>query len=241
VTGDVPSVGPLGAGLFGKVPGRGDFVTRRLPRAFLDPWDAWLQQGVAASREALGEIWLERYLEAPLWHFALAPDLCGPEAWTGVLMPSVDAVGRYFPLTIASVLPLDAAVALVPLESAAWHAEARRLALALLDDTADLEAIDRDIGALTVPPGVRIVPSAWDGDRIWNHGIGGTADLAPAYAALAASHLPVRGVSVWWTGGGPAVAPTLAFSPGLPRIAAMAALFDGQWDRGLLPVGGMAA
>jgi hypothetical protein len=34
----------------------------------------------------------------------LAPGVVGPQAWAGVLMPSCDRVGRYFPLTIAQPL-----------------------------------------------------------------------------------------------------------------------------------------
>ena len=42
------------AGFYGKLPSEGDFVTRRLPWEFTSAWDAWLQQGVHASRAALG-------------------------------------------------------------------------------------------------------------------------------------------------------------------------------------------
>ena len=88
---------PLAAGCYGKLPSLGDFVSRRLPRSFVQPWDAWLQRALAASRARLGAGWLETYLASPFWRFALAPGLCGPEAWVGVLMPSTDRVGRTFP------------------------------------------------------------------------------------------------------------------------------------------------
>ena len=35
------------AGLFGKLPARGDFVRENLPRDFTDAWDAWWQRGLA--------------------------------------------------------------------------------------------------------------------------------------------------------------------------------------------------
>ena len=44
-------------GLYGKLSDRGDFVSRRLPRAFLDPWDTWLQDSLARGRERMGEAW----------------------------------------------------------------------------------------------------------------------------------------------------------------------------------------
>ena len=60
-------------GFFGKVPTHGDFISRRLPRSFLDPWDHWLQGAIATSRQQLGEGWLEVYLVSPLWRFCLSP------------------------------------------------------------------------------------------------------------------------------------------------------------------------
>jgi type VI secretion system protein ImpM len=88
-------------GWFGKMPNLGDFVSRRLPDAFILPWDDWLQRGLASAQAELGSDWLARYLVAPVHRFWLAPGVLGDCAWAGVLMPSVDAVGRYFPLTVA--------------------------------------------------------------------------------------------------------------------------------------------
>jgi type VI secretion system protein ImpM len=89
-------------GWFGKVPNLGDFVSRRLPEEFISPWDDWLQLGLAHARKDLGEEWLMRYLVAPVHRFWLSPGVVGKIGWTGVLMPSVDAVGRHFPLTIVA-------------------------------------------------------------------------------------------------------------------------------------------
>ena len=91
-------------GWYGKLPGTGDFVTRRLPPEFVSTWDEFLGAAVAGSKELLGAQWLEHYLASPIWQFAVFPPLCGPGAWTGLMMPSVDRVGRYFPLTVCSRL-----------------------------------------------------------------------------------------------------------------------------------------
>jgi type VI secretion system protein ImpM len=90
-------------GFFGKLPARGDFVRAGLPRGFVDPWDGWLQRVLPASGAILGDAWEPAWLEAPVWRFALPPDLCGPEPVWGIWMPSVDSVGRYFPLTLARI------------------------------------------------------------------------------------------------------------------------------------------
>src|SRR5206468_387936 len=104
---------PASPGFFGRLPEFSDFLSRPLPRGFLDPWDAWLQQGVVSSRERLGVSWLDTYLTSPIWRFLLAPSVCGPLAWTGVLMPSVDRVGRHFPLTLSA--DLQGAIGLLPM------------------------------------------------------------------------------------------------------------------------------
>jgi type VI secretion system protein ImpM len=92
-------------GWYGKIPSLGDFASRRLPPEFVARWDAWLQAVIAASREQLGASWLDAYLRSPVWRFLLFPGICGTATWTGVLMPSVDKVGRYFPLTVGARLP----------------------------------------------------------------------------------------------------------------------------------------
>ncbi len=86
-------------GWFGKLPGSGDFVHRRLEPAFIVRWDAWLQHEMLVMRQRHPE-WVESYLTAPVWCFVLAPGLLELRGAQGVLMPSVDRVGRYFPLTL---------------------------------------------------------------------------------------------------------------------------------------------
>lgn len=88
-------------GAFGKVPAFGDFFRLDLPQGFVEPWDRWLQTGMIAARESLGERWTDCYMSAPLWRFSLSRNLVGPSAMSGILMASVDRVGRRFPLTLA--------------------------------------------------------------------------------------------------------------------------------------------
>ena len=90
-------------GWYGKLPGMGDFAHRRLPEEFRHGWDRWLQAGLLQLR-ARHENWTERYLQAPLWCFVLGDGVMGPSSWIGVLMPSVDSVGRYFPFTVVDEL-----------------------------------------------------------------------------------------------------------------------------------------
>lgn len=96
---------PALASWFGKLPFLGDFASRRLPEAFIRPWDDWLQPGLAAARDATGDRWLDLYLTFPVWRFLVPAGLIGDANWIGVLLPSVDRVGRCFPLTICEAVP----------------------------------------------------------------------------------------------------------------------------------------
>ena len=93
------------AGWYGKLPCLGDFASRRLPPDFIARWDGWLQRCDRDQRAQLGE----------RGSTPTSPARCGashgPSAWrrfraattralcAALLMPSVDRVGRYFPLT----------------------------------------------------------------------------------------------------------------------------------------------
>ena len=89
-------------GFFGKLPARGDFLRAGLSRGFTDRWDAWLQQVLPAARALLGEDWSTIWQDAPAWRFAVPAGGLFPRPVLGVLLPSLDRAGRYFPLTIAA-------------------------------------------------------------------------------------------------------------------------------------------
>jgi hypothetical protein len=271
---------PGTAGCFGKLRSNGDFVTRRLPESFVGPWDAMLQAGLIASRDTLGAAWLEAYLTAPLWCFALgggvmggpggggtcgrvggagsgrcggadggkrggvsdvsggdrgkggstrigADDdkdggkgggasessrgraggvVCGDSgddasgtAWVGVLMPSVDRVGRHFPLAIAAPIPADAVADWMP-HAGGWFARCRELALATLLPNARLADFDAGLIALS---------QACDPRNAC-----GACDAPPREAGT-------RGLSAWWA------ERALRVASGLPDAGFVAALFDG--------------
>src|SRR4051812_19799525 len=87
-------------GWYGKLASLGDFAQRRLPSDCLSACDSWLSSAMRGSAEEFGERWLEVYLTAPLLRFAWAPGVIDARWWFGLLMPSCDSVGRYFPLLI---------------------------------------------------------------------------------------------------------------------------------------------
>jgi type VI secretion system protein ImpM len=93
-------------GFFGKLPSRGDFVGRGLSPASIAVWDGWISQSLIGSRALLLEDWVGCWMVAPVWHFALPAGMCGPVSITGLFCPSMDRVGRYFPLIAAVELPV---------------------------------------------------------------------------------------------------------------------------------------
>ena len=55
--------------------------------------------------DTAGLRWLDVYLTSPAWRFVCAAGACGPRPVMGLMAPSVDQVGRYFPITLACELP----------------------------------------------------------------------------------------------------------------------------------------
>jgi type VI secretion system protein ImpM len=126
-------------GWYGKLPSLGDFASRRLPEVFIERWDRWLQDGLAQARLDAGEQWRAIYLVSPIRRFWIGPGVIDDNAWCGLTMPSVDRVGRYFPLTLAQPAgSLARALAAVP-----WYDALDRAARRVLDSSfsvADLES-----------------------------------------------------------------------------------------------------
>jgi len=175
----------MAVGLFGKLPAKRDFIEYSVDRAVMEKWDPWLQQAVATSRELLGQGWLDIYLQAPIWRFWLGPDICGMPV-IGALMPSVDGVGRYFPLSLvwsgAGEIPppeLD--------EQAAWFTAAEEILLGALGDDVRYEGVQ---AALALLPPVNQASEAVEKDP----------SVPGLFRALRAGALAdfYRSMSCWW-------------------------------------------
>lgn len=149
-----------GFGAFGKMPSLGDFFRLSLPAGFEAPWDRWVQDGLLAARASLGDRWQACYFSAPIWRFTLAPGLAGPAA-QGVLMPSVDRVGRQFPLTLVGSLdPAQAGdVAAAHVAADGIFAALEDAALDALDDGMTREALADRLQAISP-----MTPAAVQGD-----------------------------------------------------------------------------
>ena len=188
-------------GVFGKLPAKRDFLALNLPHAFRTPWEDWMQEAVATCRHALGAAFQDQFLTAPLWRFWLGRDICGL-AVTGVFMPSVDGIGRYFPLCICACGAPGEMIAPPPVDSFdAWHAEVEDRLLATLDPAYSFDA-EGLLAGLELPQ-----PS----------GTGEASPEALVFELFAADIQDVvGGQSWWWTVGGGGFAPRVLRFAGLP-------------------------
>ncbi|MFO1126855.1 MAG: type VI secretion system-associated protein TagF [Rhodospirillales bacterium] len=222
-------------GLFGKMPMLGDFISRRLSAAFVDPWDEWLRQGIAHSRETLGSDWLPLYLAGPLWRFALHPRVLSKdtkETVAGVMMPSVDAVNRHFPLTVVAVAPSDCGPFTLAAEAEPWFAAAERFALSSLEPDATVASVERgldSLGPISVcgSPGGGGCDPSWTSGQRWRL----ASDLPESLIKVCPRLLDAAAIaayglfSLWWTAGSDEVEPVLLLFSGLPAADAFPFLF----------------
>jgi type VI secretion system protein ImpM len=216
------------AGWYGKIPALGDFASRRLPEEFPPRWDAWLARAIEASQAALGGAWLDTYLSGPLWRFALAPGIVDTRFWFGVLMPSVDRVGRYFPLTIATASSLPPSAPLAALER--WYEGACAAALDCLMAGATVERLESalaGLGPLSFYPSDAAI-AAGEGTLARLPAAQGL-DQAFAHAAAPLLMREWRGASYWWPHIEGVAPPALVVHRGLPDAAAFVRLLDGSF------------
>ncbi len=231
-------------GWYGKLPALGDFASRRLPSGFISQWDTWLQHGIAASRAQLAERWLDLYLTCPIWRFALLPGICGEQAWAGVLMPSVDKVGRHFPLTLAVALEPQSNIALTICTAHDWYAALEDVALSALRMDGSLDDLEYALSQQPFPshptPDATQQPDVQALVQWWQAPV--TEPLAlPLNGAVQAEELisstmhtlfaaAGHGKSLWWSCAPDTGVGTLHCCTGLPPPEYLVVLLQGEWQ-----------
>jgi type VI secretion system protein ImpM len=221
-------------GWHGKLPTLGDFASRRLEAPFVEAWDGWLAAGLLALREAHPETWLDAYLGSPSWRFLLMPDVlpgvAGEQGWAGVLMPSVDRVGRYFPLTL--VQPLGDGPSSTQQMQALWHWLARLddLARDALHEDWTAERLEQELAGMQDLRLEAIELTATPCPAV----AGELVELADAPAIDAATLIGVEAQRAWaglargrawWFARPDELQPRLLVSRGLPAAPAVGRLF----------------
>jgi type VI secretion system protein ImpM len=189
------------AGWYGKLPCIGDFASRRLPTNWQAGCDRWLSACMEQARVSLGEAWLQAYLASPVWRFAWGPQVVDESWWFGVLMPSCDSVGRYFPLVVAQARPKPPSdrFALDHLEW--WWNQAALAAVATLKTDASVERFEAALEDLppwpsTPPPGLQARPASC-GQQWRMPASMGLSEIAQDLAVETLTRRMV-GHSFWW-------------------------------------------
>jgi len=226
-------------GFFGKLPGYGDFIERNLPRSFVEVWDQWLQRAMAGSRQLLGEQWLDHYLTAPVWRFALSSGCVDGHAWLGLMLPSVDRVGRYFPLTIAQPMNSHVNLSLALYHNAGWFRRLQDIGVACLQESPTVEAV---VDVLQGLPDPNLRP--WRAQHAQMRSVGTSVtlpgDVKPENSDVSLTQSLVlneallrqqhASFSLWFSSGNEQTTDSMLNSEFLPDPVGYAAMLTGQWQ-----------
>jgi len=234
----------VNVGFYGKLPCRGDFLQRRAPQDFVDAWDSWLQEGLHESRQRLQEAWLESYLTGPVWRFVLGAGVCGSGAYAGVLVPSVDRVGRYFPLSVIAQLAAEECPLSVACGMSAWFQSAETLAIeAVLAEALDFDTFDEQVALLREQLGGEVALESTYLTQLlgdarfpaeahrWQVPLRAVDSLQGAINVYAWREMnrTLQPLALWWTQGSGAVTPSWLATRGLPDARASVAMLTGEW------------
>lgn len=203
-------------GVLGKLPSKRDFVRHEMPSRLTSLLDPWLHDAMAALRTELGSDWTARFLNAPIWRFWLGARLAGGSC-LGAVMPSVDGVGRYYPLVLAGTW--DEMVPPPEFETNdAWFEGAEAALLGALADDGSFESLTGNAAALPPPQFGLPIPDTGEG-------------LPAMFATL--RHAQMRDVygtlSFWWAMPSETVGPIprAMVRQGMPRPSEYVTMIDG--------------
>lgn len=214
-----------GFGAFGKMPTVGDFFRLSPPAGFVSVWDAWVQTLLRDGQAAYGPWFDTHYMNAPIWRFTLPANVAGPQKVCGVLMPSVDRVGRRFPLTLVAALPTPGPAALDHLSDAGLFAQLEEIALDCLEDDMSRERLSALLERVEVPQTRAVSPLRAAQGSIVLTGVGGVSNM-PLAVAAALLEQQGPGLGLW-----------SAVLEGRPRMLACKGLPAGAQALGLFDLG----
>jgi len=221
------------SGVYGKLPAHGDFIQRNLPAVFVRQWDVWLQHFVAGAKDKIGADWLDMYLTSPIWRFVLSHGVIDEGRWAGVLLPSVDQVGRYFPFTIAVRLTDDQNPMEFMSTQTPWFIAVEELGLRALNSEILLDDLVEELASVEPKPVSAYIAADIPSDSYslqvdMESEEQSTASAYPCMLDALLSSL-LGSYSLWSTTGSERVAPCVFDVQGLPAVDKLPAMLDGQW------------
>ena len=159
------------------------------------------------------------------------------------MVPSVDRVGRYFPLTVVAQWNADECAVAAACDSRQWFDAAEALAFKA-PDVVDFDAFDASVaqlGGLIDDQGV--AESSWLRGLIghaefphrvtqWHVPLQSVHSLQRAVNALALREMErtLRPLSLWWSDGSNGVEAAWLCARGLPSPDSFAAMLSGEWS-----------
>jgi type VI secretion system protein ImpM len=219
-------------GLFGKLPARRDFITQAVPRSFLRLWEPWIESAMAECRVQFGAAAFEDHFRAaPIWRFWLGADISG-SAILGAFMPSMDAVGRYFPLTLIGIAEDEVLAPPTADSHDGWFAAVEHILLSSLEPNAAFETMLDNIAQLKThaPPATARVSELKFGTPFEIRPPLPLAELL-AVCRLAYQDCSLSAASFWWTVGGAHFRPIGLMRKQLPETRLFAGMLTGQFER----------
>jgi type VI secretion system protein ImpM len=218
--------------LFGKLGAKRDFIALATPRRFLETWEPWVQACMSASRHQLGGEWQNAFLTAPVWRFWLGADISGATV-IGAIMPSVDGVGRYYPLTLLAVA--DPAHSFPPPDLNAqdqWFAAAEEFLLSTLDQARSFDDISTDLDAMPVPLMEATIGGSKEvlviGDTMVGIITAGKTFQDSLLMLRQSNHESSAAATFWWTEGGGNFPPMALCSRGMPDPFRYSSMLTGR-------------
>ncbi len=225
-------------GFFGKIPLTGDFIHRRMSSVFMNRWDEWLKVNILHSQQKLGDRWLPIYSQSPMWRFCIAPRVIDDKAYLGIMIPSVDSVGRYFPLTVAQAVDKKALPFMLSDTANHWFQNIEDLLLDLLEGyEPNLQVFDAKISALKPKwiDSINNIPTAQtslNGSFNLHLEVSSANSINNSLSSLMLHNLleSNKGFTFWWNEGSEAYQPNILLSDKLPAKEQFSALLDGSWE-----------
>jgi len=205
-----------GVGIYGKLPSKRDYVALHVGAPVLAVIEDWLQAGVAASKRQMGERWQDAFLTMPLWRFWLGEQVAG--TWcVGSLMPSMDGVGRYFPLTIVSQGQPGELMPPPRCDSPEkWFAQAEARLLSALEPGQRADPIEL----------IRGLPSARSTLDPWP--VGGSRPGRSSFTQSDDDRIEAQKRTYWWTNGGERFGARYKCRVGMPDPGCYVNLMTGE-------------
>lgn len=230
-------------GCFGKMRSCGDFVSRHVPHTIQERFDQWLEEGLTETRERLNQQWLDYYLTSPIWRF-LIKDSISDAVLFGSMMPSMDKVGRYYPLVIINSLENGAFLSMAKCEAI------EELMLDTLTNSLEINEFDERLQTLNQHSfsgensgekvlvadlvesfGKVLAQGAQEiANRLCSDFLISESEINAAEVFYHETEAEKDYASVWWTKGSEHMGPTVLLCHDLPPIYGIHATLDGNWQ-----------